>query len=112
MSKPLVVNYTEKSIAIFSSEEWGKNNKEKLIELGGRYNPNLTWEGEKKKGWIFSKKRESEILFFLEDESDPLPKNDYFEIISNYIKNENDIEKLDALNKIIESHITKINNRR
>jgi hypothetical protein len=30
-------------------------------DLGGRFNPKLTHEGEKKAGWIFSKSKENEL---------------------------------------------------
>jgi hypothetical protein len=51
-------NYTEKSVAVFGDT---KPFSEKLKELGGRYNPNLTLNGEKTPGWIFSNKKKEEL---------------------------------------------------
>lgn len=35
--------------------------KEQLKELGGRFNPSLNYNGEKRAGWIFSKKKADEV---------------------------------------------------
>jgi hypothetical protein len=47
-----IVDYTEKAIAVFGET---KSYKNKLSEIGGKYNASLTHENEKKAGWIFSK---------------------------------------------------------
>lgn len=44
-----IVDYSEKAI------------KEQLKELGGRFNPSLNYNGEKRAGWIFSKKKADEV---------------------------------------------------
>ena len=54
----LIVDYTEKALAIFGDT---KPIKDQLKALGGRFNPKLTYEGSKKAGWIFSKSKEQEI---------------------------------------------------
>jgi hypothetical protein len=51
-------NYTEKSVAVFGDT---KPFSDRLKELGGRYNPNLTLNGEKTPGWIFSNKKKEEL---------------------------------------------------
>lgn len=53
-----LVDYSEKSIALFGDT---KPLKEQLKKLGGRYNGYLTWEGQKRPGWIFGKKRREEV---------------------------------------------------
>jgi hypothetical protein len=54
----LIVDYSEKALAIFGDT---RPIKDELKALGGRFNPKLTHEGEKKAGWIFSKSKEQEI---------------------------------------------------
>ena len=54
----LIVDYTQKALAIFGDTKPIKN---QLKELGGRFNPKLTYEGTKKAGWIFSKSKEQEL---------------------------------------------------
>ena len=49
-----MVDYSEKAIAVFGDT---KAIKEQLKELGGRFNPSLNYNGEKRAGWIFSKKK-------------------------------------------------------
>lgn len=49
-----VVDYSEKAIAVFGET---KAIKEQLKELGGRFNHSLNYNGEKRAGWIFSKKQ-------------------------------------------------------
>ena len=53
-----IVDYSEKAIAVFGDT---KAIKEQLKELGGRFNPSLNYNGEKRAGWIFSKKSEEEV---------------------------------------------------
>lgn len=49
-----IVDYSEKAIAVFGNT---KAIKEQLKGLGGRFNPSLNYNGEKRAGWIFSKKQ-------------------------------------------------------
>lgn len=53
-----MVDYSEKAIAVFGDT---KAIKEQLKELGGRFNPSLNYNGEKRAGWIFSKKKADEV---------------------------------------------------
>ena len=53
-----IVDYSEKAIAVFGDT---KAIKERLKELGGRFNPALNYNGEKRAGWIFSKKKADEV---------------------------------------------------
>lgn len=53
-----VVDYSEKAVAVFGDT---KAIKEQLKELGGRFNPSLNYNGEKRAGWIFSKKKADEV---------------------------------------------------
>jgi hypothetical protein len=54
----IIVNYSDKAIAVFGDT---KPIKDELKALGGRFNPKLTHDDEKKAGWIFSKSKENEI---------------------------------------------------
>lgn len=53
-----IVDYSGKAIAVFGDT---KAIKEQLKELGGRFNPSLNYNGEKRAGWIFSKKKADEV---------------------------------------------------
>lgn len=52
------VDYSEKAIAVFGDT---KAIKEQLKELGGRFNQALNYNGEKRAGWIFSKKQADKV---------------------------------------------------
>jgi hypothetical protein len=54
----IIVDYSEKAIAVFGDT---KPVKEQLKMLGGRFNPGLTHEGEKRAGWIFSRSKTNEL---------------------------------------------------
>ena len=53
-----MVDYSDKAIAVFGDT---KAIKEQLKELGGRFNPALNYNGEKRAGWIFSKKQADKV---------------------------------------------------
>ena len=53
-----IVNYSEKSVAIFGDT---KAIKEQLAALGGRFNMYLTLNGKKCAGWIFQKSKEDDL---------------------------------------------------
>lgn len=53
-----VVDYSEKAVAVFGDT---KAIKDQLKELGGRFNPALKYNGEKRAGWIFSKKQADKV---------------------------------------------------
>ena len=52
-TKVEIVQYSEKAIAVFGDTKPYIN---ELKELGGKFNPALTHENEKKAGWIYPKK--------------------------------------------------------
>ena len=54
----VIVEYSQKALAVFGDT---KAIKETLKSLGGRFNPKLTHNGEKKAGWIFSKTKKDEL---------------------------------------------------
>lgn len=53
-----IVDYSEKAVAVLGET---KAIKEQLKELGGRFNPSLNYNGEKRAGWIFSKKQADKV---------------------------------------------------
>ena len=53
-----IVDYSEKAIAVFGDT---KAIKEQLKGLGGRFNHSLNYDGEKRAGWIFSKKQADKV---------------------------------------------------
>lgn len=53
-----IVDYSGKAIAVFGDT---KAIKEQLKKLGGRFNPSLNYNGEKRAGWIFSKKQADKV---------------------------------------------------
>lgn len=57
-----LVDYSEKALAFFGNT---KPLKDKLKELGGRFNPFLQHDGERMAGWIFPKSKESELIAIL-----------------------------------------------
>jgi hypothetical protein len=54
----VIVDYSEKALAVFGDT---RPVKEQLKASGGRFNPKLTHNGEKKAGWIFPKSKRAEI---------------------------------------------------
>lgn len=60
----VIVDYTEKAIAVFGETKFYKN---KITEIGGKFNPSLTWDNEKKPGWIFSKSKRSIVQELIND---------------------------------------------
>lgn len=53
-----IVGYSGKAIAVFGDT---KAVKDQLKELGGRFNQSLNYNGEKRAGWIFSKKQADKV---------------------------------------------------
>lgn len=53
-----VMDYSEKAVAVFGDT---KVIKDQLKELGGRFNRSLNYNGEKRSGWIFSKKQADKV---------------------------------------------------
>ena len=54
----VVVEYSAKAIAVFGAT---KAIKDELKAMGGRFNPKLTYNGEKKAGWIFPKSKKEDL---------------------------------------------------
>ncbi len=54
----ILVDYSEKAIALFGGT---KPIKAELSALGGRFNSRLTYDGEKRAGWIFQKSKEEQV---------------------------------------------------
>ena len=54
----ILVNYSEKAIALFGDT---KPIKDALSDLGGRFNGRLTYRGEKCAGWVFPKAKEMQV---------------------------------------------------
>jgi len=59
----ILQDYSEKSVAIFGNTKSFIN---KMKDLGGRFNPNLTHNGEKTAGWIFSNKKKQDLINFIQ----------------------------------------------
>ena len=57
-----IVDYSEKAIAVFGET---KAIKDELKKLGGKFNPSLKHNGEKRAGWIFSKKQADKVRALL-----------------------------------------------
>lgn len=57
-----IVDYSEKAIAVFGDT---KAIKDELKKLGGKFNPALKHNGEKRVGWIFSKKQADKVRALL-----------------------------------------------
>ena len=53
-----LVDYSEKALALFGDT---KPIKEQLKEIGGRFNPYLNYNGQKRAGWIFSKSKAEQL---------------------------------------------------
>lgn len=53
-----IIDYSEKAIALFGDT---KPIKDLLLAMGGKFNPQLTYNAEKRAGWIFSKNKRTEV---------------------------------------------------
>lgn len=54
----ILVDYSEKAVALFGDT---KPIKDALSDLGGRFNSRLTYDGQKRAGWIFQKAKEAQV---------------------------------------------------
>lgn len=59
-------DYTEKSVLLLCSSDWGRTHNVYLKELG-KFGPGFTVDGEKRSGWIFSKKKTPELTKYVEE---------------------------------------------
>lgn len=64
-----MVDYSDKAIAVFGDT---KAIKEQLKKLGGRFNPSLNYNGEKRAGWIFSKKQADKVKELITPTESPI----------------------------------------
>ena len=53
-----LIEYTDKALAVFGDT---KSIKDQLKQIGGRFNAYLTYNGEKRAGWIFPKTKSEEL---------------------------------------------------
>jgi hypothetical protein len=63
----LIVDYSQKALAVFGDT---RSIKERLKELGGKFNSRLTHNEKKQAGWIFQKSKEQEIRDLLNIQCD------------------------------------------
>lgn len=54
----ILVDYSEKAVALFGDT---KPIKDALSDIGGRFNSRLTYDGQKRAGWIFQKAKEAQV---------------------------------------------------
>ena len=54
----IIVDYSAKALAVFGDT---RPIKDRLLAIGGRFNPKLTHEGIKTAGWIFPKTKGNEV---------------------------------------------------
>ena len=59
-----LVSYTEKAIAVFGEISKYEN---ALLKLGGKFNPNLNYQGERKPGFIFPKTKSTIVSSFVQN---------------------------------------------
>lgn len=57
-------NYTDKAIAVFGEISKYEN---ALLKLGGKFNPNLNYQGERKAGFIFPKTKSTMVAGFIQN---------------------------------------------
>lgn len=53
-----LVEYSERSVAVFGQTQPYKSH---FMDIGGKFNPALTKQGQKQPGWIFSKKQQAVV---------------------------------------------------
>ena len=86
-----IVDYSGKAIAVFGDT---KAIKEQLKELGGRFNPSLNYNGEKRAGWIFSKKQADKVKELIAPTELPaLPKEIYIPELAEGTEQPKTLEK-------------------
>lgn len=59
-----LVSYTDKAIAVFGEISKYEN---ALLKLGGKFNPNLNYQGERKAGFIFPKTKSTIVTGFIQN---------------------------------------------
>lgn len=53
-----LIEYSERSVAVFGQTQPYKSH---FMDIGGKFNPALTKQGQKQPGWIFSKKQQAAV---------------------------------------------------
>jgi len=53
-----LIEYSERSVAVFGQTQPYKSH---FMDIGGKFNPALTKQGQKQPGWIFSKKQQAVV---------------------------------------------------
>jgi len=92
-----IARYSEKSVAVFGDT---RHIKEKMMELGGRYNTNL----KGKKGWIFSKNKSLEMIKYFKSS-----KENVLYYVSDEEEKSEEEESPDLINimkKLLETDVT------
>lgn len=118
-----IVEYSEKSIAVFGDT---KSIKEELKAIGGKFNPALKNNGEKRAGWIFPKKQADKVRELLAPASCSCSetsqnlntkKEDVQPEVEHYfVKKKTDLEQLiesgdlDSINEMIKQKEEALNN--
>lgn len=118
-----IVDYSEKAIAVFGDT---KSIKEELKAIGGKFNPALKNNGEKRAGWIFPKKQADKVRALLTPaacvcsetsqnlntkEEDVQPEVEHY-----FVKKKTDLEQLiesgdlDSINEMIKQKEEALNN--
>lgn len=118
-----IVEYSEKSIAIFGDT---KSIKDELKALGGKFNPALKNNGEKRAGWIFPKKQADKVRALLAPAAYGDPETSQTlktkeedvqpEVKHYFVKKKTDLEQLiesgdlDSINEMIKQKEKALNN--
>ena len=63
LSLPKIVNYSERSVAVFGNS---KALRDRFKALGGKFNSSLKWDGASRAGWIFCKGQLEEVRLVIE----------------------------------------------
>ena len=93
-----IVDYSEKAIAVFGNT---KAIKEQLKELGGHFNPSLNYNGEKRAGWIFSKKQADKVKELITPTELPtLPEEIYIPELAEGTEQPKTLEKSSIWNNL------------
>lgn len=62
-SLPIVVNYSERAIAVFGDS---KALRDRFKAIGGKFNKSLKWEGGTRAGWVFPATQSQEVRLAVE----------------------------------------------
>ncbi len=118
-----IVDYSEKAIAVFGETKFIKD---ELKKLGGKFNPALKNNGEKRAGWIFPKKQADKVRALLAPAAcvDPetsqtlkTKEEEVQPVVEHYfVKKKTDLEQLiesgdlDSINEMIKQKEEAFNN--